>query len=61
MDRKSLHQTFDRLLDTIETLRAKCPWDAAQTPETIRTLSLEEADEPSQAILRGGPAGCKKE
>jgi len=49
------------LLDTIETLRAKCPWDAAQTPETIRTLSIEEVYELSQAILKGDPADFKKE
>ncbi len=61
MDRKSLHQTFDKLLDTIETLREKCPWDAAQTPETIRTLSIEEVYELSQAILKGDPADFKKE
>jgi XTP/dITP diphosphohydrolase len=42
---------FDRLLAIMDELREKCPWDKAQTMETIRHLSLEETYELSEAIL----------
>lgn len=61
MNRQTLHETFDRLLDTVETLRKKCPWDAKQTPETLRTLSIEEVYELSQSIISGNVSDHKKE
>ncbi|MCS6906139.1 MAG: nucleoside triphosphate pyrophosphohydrolase [Bacteroidia bacterium] len=42
---------FDRLLSIMDELREKCPWDRAQTMESIRHLSIEEVYELSEAIL----------
>ena len=39
------------LLDVIDTLRQKCPWDSAQTPESLRPNTIEEAMEGIDALL----------
>ena len=52
---------FGRLLDTMDELREKCPWNAAQTMETIRPMTEEEVYELSDAILRGDRPGTAKE
>ena len=44
-------QAFERLLNIMEDLRAKCPWDKKQTLESLRYLSIEEMYELSDAIL----------
>ena len=35
-------EAFAELLNIMETLREKCPWDHKQTMESLRTLSVEE-------------------
>ena len=52
---------FERLLDVMDELREKCPWNAAQTMESIRRLTEEEVYELSDAILKGEPAAVSKE
>ena len=52
---------FGRLLDIMDTLREQCPWNAAQTFESIRPLSEEEVYELSDAILKGSAAAVCKE
>lgn len=42
---------FQRLLDIMDELREKCPWDRKQTLESIRHLTIEETYELSDAIL----------
>lgn len=54
-------QAFGRLLDIMDALREKCPWNAAQTMETIRPMTEEEVYELSDAILSGNPAETSKE
>ena len=44
-------QAFDRLLDVMDDLREKCPWDRKQTFETLRPLTIEETYELGDAIL----------
>ncbi len=44
-------EAFVRLLKIMDELRLKCPWDQKQTIETLRTLTLEEVFELSDAIL----------
>ena len=44
-------QAFERLLNIMDVLRAKCPWDKKQTLESLRYLSIEEMYELSDAIL----------
>ena len=46
-------QAFERLLDIMDELRAKCPWDKKQTLESLRPLTIEETYELSEAILSG--------
>ena len=52
---------FSRLLDVLERLRAECPWDREQTNESLRTNTIEEVYELSDALLRGEPEEIKKE
>ena len=52
---------FGRLLDIMDTLREQCPWNAAQTFESIRPLSEEEVYELSDTILKGDRKGTAKE
>jgi len=42
-----------RALALVRDLRARCAWDAAQTPETLRPYLVEEALELDQAIRAG--------
>lgn len=44
---------LDRALALVEFLRARCPWDAAQTPRSLRRYLLEEAHEVIDAIDLG--------
>ncbi len=41
---------FQRLLDIMDELREKCPWDMKQTFETLRPLTIEELYEMTDAI-----------
>jgi XTP/dITP diphosphohydrolase len=46
-------KAFERLLDIMDDLREKCPWDKKQTLESLRHLTIEETYELSDAILAG--------
>ena len=46
---------FLRLLEVMDELRIQCPWDAKQTMESIRHLSIEEVFELSEAIVANKP------
>ena len=59
--RKDQLQAFKRLLDIMDELREKCPWDRKQTMETLRTLSIEEIYELSDAIIEKDSDEIKKE
>jgi len=52
---------FNRLLDIMEDLRAKCPWDKKQTLESLRHLTIEEVYELGDAILDNDLDEIKKE
>ena len=52
---------LDRALALVEFLRAHCPWDAAQTPETLRRYLIEEAHEVVDAIDAADPALLRDE
>ena len=54
-------QSFQRLLDIMNELREKCPWDKKQTLESIRPLTIEETYELSEAILEGDVHNVRKE
>lgn len=42
---------FKRLLDIMDKLREKCPWDSTQTFDSLRYLTIEETYELSDAII----------
>ena len=52
---------FGRVLDVMCELREKCPWNAAQTMESLRPMTLEEAYELSDAILKKSESDIEKE
>ena len=52
---------FKRLLDIMDELREKCPWDRKQTLETLRHLTLEETYELSDAIMEHDMEGIRNE
>jgi len=61
MNRAEILEQFSKLLDIMDDLREKCPWDQKQTMETIRTLTIEETYELSEAIIENNPEEIKKE
>ena len=54
-------EAFGRLLDIMDDLRAKCPWDMKQTMQTLRHLTIEETYELGDAILDNDLQEVKKE
>ena len=52
---------FERLLNIMDELRAKCPWDKKQTIESLRHLTIEETYELSDAILKNDIQEIKRE
>lgn len=54
-------EAFGRLLDVMDNLREKCPWDAKQTNESLRTNTIEETFELCEAIIRNDNDDIKKE
>ncbi len=54
-------EAFSRLLDIMDDLRAKCPWDQKQTYETLRHLTIEETYELCDALLDKDETEIKKE
>ena len=54
-------KSFSRLLDILDELREKCPWDKKQTNESLRANTIEETFELSEAILSGDQEEIKKE
>lgn len=52
---------FERLLNIMNDLREKCPWDKKQTMESLRNLSIEEIYELSDAIIKNDLNNVKEE
>ncbi len=61
MSRKKQLQAFNRLLDIMDELREKCPWDRKQTLQSLRHLTIEETYELGDAILDNDLPEIKKE
>lgn len=59
--RREQLEAFSRLLDIMDDLRAKCPWDMKQTMESLRHLTIEETYELGDAILDNDLQEIKKE
>jgi MazG family protein len=54
-------EQFGRLLQIMDELRVKCPWDREQTLESLRHLTIEETYELGDAILKNDLQELKKE
>lgn len=54
-------QEFNNLINIIQELRTKCPWDKKQNLGTLRTLTLSEVYELSDAILSNDTTAVKDE
>ena len=54
-------EAFERLLNIIDELRLKCPWDKKQTIQSLRHLTIEETYELTDAILENDMDKIKKE
>ena len=52
---------FGRLLDVLDELRVKCPWDRKQTNESLRPNTIEETYELCEAIIKCDNEAIKKE
>lgn len=59
--RKEQLEALNRILDTLDILRVKCPWDAKQTNESLRPNTIEEVYELAQALLDDDNQAIKKE
>lgn len=61
MARKEQLDAIGRLMDTLDILRVKCPWDAKQTNESLRPNTIEEVYELAQALMDDNADEIKKE
>lgn len=54
-------EAFGKMLDVLDILRVKCPWDAKQTNDSLRTNTIEEVYELSDALVADRKEDIKKE
>ena len=59
--RQEQMEAFGRLLDVLDDLREKCPWDRKQTNESLRPNTIEETFELADALIRGDKKDICKE
>ncbi|MBQ9669156.1 MAG: nucleoside triphosphate pyrophosphohydrolase [Prevotella sp.] len=59
--REEQMKAFGRLLDVLDELRQKCPWDKKQTIESLRPNTIEETFELCDAIMKGDHHEMMKE
>jgi len=59
--REEKMEAFGRLLDVMDTLREKCPWDRKQTNESLRPNTIEETYELCEALLKDDEHEISKE
>ena len=54
-------ENFERLVNIMDELREKCPWDKKQTIQSLRQMTIEETYELADAITEGDWKGIKEE
>lgn len=59
--REEKMEAFGRMLDVLDTLREKCPWDRKQTNESLRPNTIEETYELCEALLNNDTKNICKE
>lgn len=60
-DKNKKLEALGNLLDVLDILRKKCPWDAKQTNESLRQNTIEETMELCDALINDNTADIKKE
>jgi XTP/dITP diphosphohydrolase len=60
-NKEACMSAFGRLLDIMDKLREKCPWDSKQTNDSLRANTIEETYELCDALMRDDQADIKKE
>lgn len=58
---KEKSEAFIRVLEVLDNLRQKCPWDAKQTNESLRPNTIEEVYELADALIADDVPNIKKE
>lgn len=61
MQHSSVASAFVRLVEIMDELREKCPWDRKQTIQTLRSLTIEEMYELADAITENDWKSIKEE
>lgn len=59
--RSEKNEAFEKIVEVLDILRVKCPWDAKQTNESLRANTIEEVYELTQALMNGDNNDIKKE
>ena len=59
--REEKMEAFGRLLDVLDNLREKCPWDRKQTNESLRPNTIEETFELCDALMKDDVHNIEKE
>lgn len=60
-NRQEKIEALGRVIDVLEELRQKCPWDRVQTNQSLRANTIEEVYELCDALLMEDNANIKKE
>lgn len=61
INREKKVEAFERALDVMDRLRAECPWNHAQTIDTLRPMTVEEVYELSDAVMKKDDTALEKE
>src|SRR5882724_3500412 len=61
MQQESAVDEFAKLIQVMDELREKCPWDKKQTIHSLRSLTIEETYELADAITEKNWQGIKEE
>lgn len=61
MDMNKAREATARLIEIMDTLREKCPWDREQTFDSLRPNTIEETFELADAIVDGNMEGIREE
>lgn len=59
--REEKTEALGKMLDVLDILRVKCPWDAKQTNESLRSNTIEEVYELAEALIEENDTDIKKE
>jgi len=58
---ESKKEAFENMLKIMDDIRTACPWDREQTNESLRTMTIEETYELSDAVMQNDSNSIKKE